>query len=147
MKSRTQIYNFLCMNLKPLVWHASLFKFKVVNASYLVVLCRGRPHTTWSFNDSRYHAFEGVRHQPCFIGDTHSTFDKVIETTHCFRRYFHCFGRIWNLIVYFAILTVLKESGSSLFISLFSLFWKNLEAHCFHYFRTDSPTKTIKRAK
>ena len=24
--------------------------------------------------------------------------------------------------------------------SLFSLFWKNLDAHCFHYFLTDSPT-------
>ena len=132
MKSRTQIYNFLCMNLKPLVWHASLFKFKVVNASYLVVLCRGRPHTTWSFNDSRYHAFEGVRHQPCFIGDTHSTCDKVIETT---------------ALLSLFISPFLEESGSSLFISLFSLFWKNLEAHCFHYFLTDSPTKTIKRAK
>ena len=27
----------------------------------------------------------------------------------------------------------MEESGSSLF-SLFSLFWKNLEAYCFHYF-------------
>ena len=26
-------------------------------------------------------------------------------------------------------------------VSLFSLFWKTLEAHCFHYFLTDSPTK------
>jgi len=25
--------------------------------------------------------------------------------------------------------------------SLFSLFWRNLKAHCFHYFLTDSPTK------
>jgi hypothetical protein len=25
--------------------------------------------------------------------------------------------------------------------NLFSLFWKNLEAHRFHYFLTDSPTK------
>jgi hypothetical protein len=25
--------------------------------------------------------------------------------------------------------------------SLFLLFWKNLEAHCFHSFQTDSPTK------
>jgi hypothetical protein len=26
-------------------------------------------------------------------------------------------------------------------LSLFSLFWNNLEAHCFHYSLTDSPTK------
>ena len=25
--------------------------------------------------------------------------------------------------------------------SMISLFWKHLEAHCFHYFLTDSPTK------
>jgi|AntAceMinimDraft_5_1070358.scaffolds.fasta_scaffold21315_1 hypothetical protein len=34
---------------------------------------------------------------------------------------------------YRTVFTVLEESGSSLF-SLFSPFWKNLEAHCFHYF-------------
>jgi hypothetical protein len=42
---------------------------------------------------------------------------------------FHCFGRIWKLTG-FTVFTVLEKSESSLF-SLFSLFWKNLEAHCF----------------
>jgi len=29
--------------------------------------------------------------------------------------------------------------------SLFSLFWNSLEAHCFHYFLTDAPTKQSKQ--
>jgi len=32
-------------------------------------------------------------------------------------------------------------------VLLFSLCWKNLEAHCFHSFLTDSPTKQSKNSE
>jgi hypothetical protein len=41
------------------------------------------------------------------------------------------------VVTVFTVFTISEESRSS----LFSLFWKNSSAHCFHYFLTDSPTK------
>ena len=32
-------------------------------------------------------------------------------------------------------------------LTFLSLFWKNLEAHCFHYFPTDSPTKQLENSE
>ena len=120
-----------------------------------------------------------VWHSDWDYGTVFTVSEKDLEP-HCF----HCFGRIWKLIVFIhcfvsntlyslcltgdfvtqssksaswlrtkhqdmeeiwkltvcTVFTVLEESGSSLF-SLFLLFWKNLEAHCFHFILTDSPDK------